>query len=219
MRWPRAIHDRAPVGGVADQNRPLPVRTTSSLDTKHRRRSAANAWLADVLLVELELRRVPRPSAAGGRRDVAWRACGCFRSCVDSLVRSLEILSGETSWRWACSPSLAGVPVGTAPRFALDGSRPASHEGRHGFLRVTWVHCVLAGPLPPMQRTMQVFVIPKGSGPGGGPPLPARKLTVEAQSLDGLRDAGHAALTADGYRIRSLSFGPGGLVAYVEQCG
>jgi hypothetical protein len=68
-----------------------------------------------------------------------------------------------------------------------------------------------------MQRTMQVFVIPKGPSPGGGPPLPAQPRTVEASNLDGLRDAAHAALTADGLRVRSLSFGPGGLVAYVEQ--
>jgi hypothetical protein len=106
-----------------------------------------------------------------------------------------------------------------ARRFALDGSRLASHEGQHGFLRVPWVRCVLAGPLPPMQRTMQVFVVPRGTGPGGGPPLPARKLTVEAPSLDCLGDAAHAALTANGLRVHSLSFCPGGLVAYVEQRG
>jgi len=68
-----------------------------------------------------------------------------------------------------------------------------------------------------MQRTMQVFVVPKGTGPGGGPPLPAQSRTLEALSPDGLRDAAHEALTADGLRVRSLSFGPGGLVAYVEQ--
>lgn len=70
-----------------------------------------------------------------------------------------------------------------------------------------------------MQRTVQVFVVPKSPVAGGGPPLPARKLTVEAPSLDGLRDTAHAALTADGLRIRSLSFGPVGLLAYVEQSG
>jgi len=68
-----------------------------------------------------------------------------------------------------------------------------------------------------MQRTMQVFVVPKGPLPGGGSPLPARQRTIEAASLDGLREAAHAALTADGFRIRSLSFGPEGLVAYVEE--
>lgn len=70
-----------------------------------------------------------------------------------------------------------------------------------------------------MQRTMQVFIVPKGSGPGAGLPLPARNVMVEASSLDGLRDAGHAVLSEEGYQIRSLSFGPGGLVAYVEQRG
>ncbi|HEX7842084.1 MAG TPA: hypothetical protein VF469_31650 [Kofleriaceae bacterium] len=41
------------------------------------------------------------------------------------------------------------------------------------------------------------------------PPLLWQKRTVEAPSLDGLRDAAHAALTADGLRVRSLSIGPG----------
>lgn len=67
-----------------------------------------------------------------------------------------------------------------------------------------------------MQRRMQVFIVPKGAGPGGGSPLPAQPRTVEAPSVDGLRDSAHAVLTADGLRVRSLSFGPGGLVAYVE---
>lgn len=68
-----------------------------------------------------------------------------------------------------------------------------------------------------MQRTMQVFVVPKGVVPGGGSPLPARQLSVEAPTLDGLRDAAHAALAAGGFRIRSLSFGIADLVAYVEE--
>jgi hypothetical protein len=68
-----------------------------------------------------------------------------------------------------------------------------------------------------MQRTIQVFIVPKGTSPGGGPPSPAQPRTVQGPNLDGLRDAAHAALTADGLRVRSLSFGPGGLVAYVEQ--
>lgn len=66
-----------------------------------------------------------------------------------------------------------------------------------------------------MQRTVQVFVIPPGRGPAG-PPKPSSHLVVEAGSTDRLRDAAHAKLEAEGYRVRSLSFGPKGLVAYVE---
>jgi len=66
-----------------------------------------------------------------------------------------------------------------------------------------------------MERTLHVFVIPNGQSPAG-PPKPARALTVEAASLDGLREAARTKLAAEGYRVRSLSFGPKGLVAYVE---
>ena len=66
-----------------------------------------------------------------------------------------------------------------------------------------------------MERTLHVFVIPNGQSPAG-PPNPARALTVEAPSLDGLREAAREKLAAEGYRVRSLSFGPKGLVAYVE---
>jgi hypothetical protein len=66
-----------------------------------------------------------------------------------------------------------------------------------------------------MQRTLHVFEIPADRTPGG-PPKPARVLVVEAKTLDGLRDAAREKLAAEGCRIRSLSFGPKGLVAYVE---
>lgn len=66
-----------------------------------------------------------------------------------------------------------------------------------------------------MERTLYIFVIPNGQPPAG-PPRPARALTVEAASLDGLREAARTKLAAEGYRVRSLSFGPKGLVAYVE---
>ena len=66
-----------------------------------------------------------------------------------------------------------------------------------------------------MQRTMKVFVIPPDRSPGG-PPEPARELVVEARSIDGLREAARAKLAGEGFRVRSLSFGPDGLVAYVE---
>ena len=67
-----------------------------------------------------------------------------------------------------------------------------------------------------MERTIKVFVIPNSRVPGG-PPEPARELTVKAGTIDGLRDAAHAMLIEEGYRVRSVSFGPKGLVAYVEE--
>lgn len=67
-----------------------------------------------------------------------------------------------------------------------------------------------------MERTVKVFVIPKERVPGG-PPRPARELTVQAATVDGLREAALTKLAAEGLRVRSLSFGPKGLVAYVEE--
>jgi len=67
-----------------------------------------------------------------------------------------------------------------------------------------------------MERTVKVFVIPTSRIPGG-PPEPARELVVEARSIDGLRDAAQVRLIDEGYRLRSVSFGPRGLVAYVEE--
>ena len=67
-----------------------------------------------------------------------------------------------------------------------------------------------------MQRTIKVFVIPHGRTPGG-PPEPAREMTIEAPSLDALRDVARVHLAGEGYRIRCISFAPGGLVAYVEE--
>ncbi|MFH0900000.1 MAG: hypothetical protein V2A73_05155 [Pseudomonadota bacterium] len=67
-----------------------------------------------------------------------------------------------------------------------------------------------------MQRTVQLFVIPADRIPGG-PPLPVREMPIEASSMDGLREAAMARLTAEGFRVRSLSFGSQGLVAYVEE--
>ena len=66
-----------------------------------------------------------------------------------------------------------------------------------------------------MQHTVKVFVIPPDRAPGG-PPEPARQMVVEAKSIDGLREAARVQLAAEGYRVRSLSCGPKGLVAYVE---
>jgi len=53
----------------------------------------------------------------------------------------------------------------------------------------------------------------------GGLPRPPAELTVEAASLDGARAAARTRLEADGFRVRSLSFGPTGLIAYVEERG
>ena len=69
-----------------------------------------------------------------------------------------------------------------------------------------------------MQRTVKVFVIPADRAPGG-PPEPARQIVVEGPSTDAARDAARARLVEDGYRVQSLSFGPKGLVAYVEETG
>ena len=67
-----------------------------------------------------------------------------------------------------------------------------------------------------MERTVKLFVIPADRIPGG-PPEPARELTVEAPTLDGLRDALRARIEDEGLRVRSISFGPTGLVAYAEE--
>ena len=47
-----------------------------------------------------------------------------------------------------------------------------------------------------MERTVKVFVIPKERVPGG-PPRPARALTVQAATVDGLREAARAKLAAN----------------------
>lgn len=67
-----------------------------------------------------------------------------------------------------------------------------------------------------MQHTVKLFIIPAGRG-SGGPPDPAREISVEAETRDQLREVTRERLTADGYRVRSLSFGPQGLVAYAEE--
>ncbi|MAE71134.1 MAG: hypothetical protein CME06_11795 [Gemmatimonadetes bacterium] len=67
-----------------------------------------------------------------------------------------------------------------------------------------------------MERTVKVFVIPADRAPGG-PPEPARELVVKARSTDAAREAALLRLVDDGYRVRSLSCGPKGLVTYVEE--
>ena len=67
-----------------------------------------------------------------------------------------------------------------------------------------------------MQRTVKLFVIPAERCPGG-PPDPPREFSISADTLDGLHEATRERLVADGYRVRSISFGPDGLVAYAEE--
>lgn len=67
-----------------------------------------------------------------------------------------------------------------------------------------------------MERTVKLFIIPKDRVPGG-PPNPARELTVEAATLDGLRTAARTRVEEEGLLIRSISFGSTGLVVYAEE--
>jgi hypothetical protein len=62
-----------------------------------------------------------------------------------------------------------------------------------------------------VQHLVRYFLVKDGA------PRPPAELTVEASSLDGARAAARGRLEADGYRVRSLTFGPTGLVAYVEE--
>ncbi|QRK08547.1 hypothetical protein JQX13_53130 [Archangium violaceum] len=66
-----------------------------------------------------------------------------------------------------------------------------------------------------MRRVVKVFIIPTQRGPAA-PPEPAPEFTVEARTEDGLLDAARTELASRGYRLRSLSFSPTGLVAYME---
>lgn len=67
-----------------------------------------------------------------------------------------------------------------------------------------------------MERKVKLFVISKEKTPGG-PPQPAREITVKANDMDGLRDAVRKRITEDGLRIRTISFGKTFLVAYAEE--
>lgn len=67
-----------------------------------------------------------------------------------------------------------------------------------------------------MQHMVKLFIIPAARCPGG-PPEPAREIAVEAETLDQLREATRERLTAEGYRVRSISHGPQGLIAYAEE--
>ncbi|MCA9633104.1 MAG: hypothetical protein KC766_35875 [Myxococcales bacterium] len=67
-----------------------------------------------------------------------------------------------------------------------------------------------------MQRAVRLFIITKDRAPAG-PPKPAETFSVNAPTTDGLRDAVRAAVSERGRVIRSVSFGPKGLVAYAEE--
>ncbi len=67
-----------------------------------------------------------------------------------------------------------------------------------------------------MQCVVRLFVIPADRVPAGRP-MPANKIEVEAACRDGLRKAAATQVTAEGYRIRSISFGPEGLLVYAEE--
>jgi hypothetical protein len=62
-----------------------------------------------------------------------------------------------------------------------------------------------------VQHLVRWFVVKNGL------PRPPAEFTVEAPSLDGARAAARTRLEADGYSVRALTFGPAGLVAYVEE--
>ena len=69
-----------------------------------------------------------------------------------------------------------------------------------------------------MKATLHLFVIPAEWAPGD-PTEPARVLTVEAWTRDGLRERARELVAAEGLQMRWLNAGPKGLVAYAETRG
>ena len=67
-----------------------------------------------------------------------------------------------------------------------------------------------------MESTVKLFVIPADRAPAGPPEAPS-ELTVEAPTRDLLRDAARAVVADEGLLLRSVSFGPEGLVVYAEE--
>jgi hypothetical protein len=65
-----------------------------------------------------------------------------------------------------------------------------------------------------MRSNVELFIVPAGRP--ADPPGPPMRREIEAVTRDGLRDALRAQLEAEGYRVRAISFGPVGLVAYAE---
>lgn len=68
-----------------------------------------------------------------------------------------------------------------------------------------------------MRTQVELFIVAKDR-PADPPGAPLRR-EVEAATRDGLRDALRLELEAEGYRVRAISFGPQGLVAYAEGVG
>jgi hypothetical protein len=66
-----------------------------------------------------------------------------------------------------------------------------------------------------VDHAIRVFIVP--APPAVGAPQPGRARVVSAPSLDAARAAAREQLEADGFRVRALSVGPAGLVAYVEE--
>lgn len=67
-----------------------------------------------------------------------------------------------------------------------------------------------------MESTVKLFVIPAERVPAG-PPEPPRELVVEAPTRDGFVDAAREVVAGEGLLLRSVSFGPDGLVVYAEE--
>jgi hypothetical protein len=63
-----------------------------------------------------------------------------------------------------------------------------------------------------MRRSIDVFRIPGD----GGPPLPEPAIEVDAGDVDALAAAARGELTRRYRRVRTVSFTPAGMVAYVE---
>ena len=65
-----------------------------------------------------------------------------------------------------------------------------------------------------MRSNVELFVVAKDRPmePAG----PPSRREIEAHTRDGLREALRVELEAEGYRVRAISFGPAGLVAYAE---
>ena len=66
-----------------------------------------------------------------------------------------------------------------------------------------------------MRRTLHFHVL-RANAPLGTAPTRGEAFEVEALSVDRLRERGKDELIRRGYRIRVVSFSPGGMVAYVE---
>jgi len=67
-----------------------------------------------------------------------------------------------------------------------------------------------------MEKRMKLFVIPKERTPGG-PPNPARDVDIQADNLDELREAARRHIEAENLKVRSISNGPSGIIAYAEE--